>query len=136
MLDFLTGPLKALVGAVGGIIDDLTTSDEEKLAAKLQLAALQNDFERDAMKYDAQIKAEQASVIRAEATSESWLTRTWRPITMLAFVVLIFMRWFGMTPENLSDAEVLKVFEIIQIGVAGYIVSRGVEKGIKSWKAE
>ena len=136
MLDFLTGPLKALLGTIGTIIDDLSTTDEEKLAAKLKLAELQNDFERDAMKYDAQIKAEQASVLRAEAQSESWLTRTWRPITMLAFVVLIFMRWFGFTPDTLPDAEVIKVFDIVQIGVGGYIVSRGVEKGIKTWKSE
>ncbi|MEW5890749.1 MAG: 3TM-type holin [Pseudomonadota bacterium] len=30
-----------------------------------------------------------ASVVVAEAQSESWITRSWRPITMLTFVGLI-----------------------------------------------
>lgn len=45
LLDVLTGPVKGLVGAIGGVIDNLHTSDEEKMAANLQIAALAADTE-------------------------------------------------------------------------------------------
>lgn len=136
LLDILAGPIKGLLGTVGGIIDNLHTSDEEKLAAQLALAQLNADFQLAVIEADKTITQEAHKTIRAEAQSESALTRMWRPITMLAFVALIFLRWFGHTPDTLSDAEVLKVFDIVQIGIGGYVVSRGVEKSVASWRNE
>lgn len=40
LFDILTGPITGLIGAVGGVIDSLHTSDEEKDAAKLKFARL------------------------------------------------------------------------------------------------
>ncbi len=134
LFDILAGPVNALLGSVGGIIDDLHTSGEEKLQAKLAFAKLETGFQLAVIDAEKTIIEEQASIVRAEAQSESALTRMWRPITMLAFVALIFMRWFGFTPDTLSDAEVLKVFDIVQIGIGGYVVSRGVEKSVASWR--
>ena len=134
LLDILAGPVQALVGTVGKIIDNLNLSGEEKLAAKAAMTAKLYEFQTVMVQEHGKIVAEQASIIRAEAESESWLTRSWRPITMLAFVALIFLRWFGFTPDTLSDAEVLKVFDIVQIGIGGYVVSRGVEKSVASWR--
>ena len=28
----------------------------------------------------------------------------------------------------------MKLFDLLQIGIGGYIISRGAEKGIKTWK--
>ena len=70
----------------------------------------------------------------AEAKGEGWLQRNWRPLTMLSFLMLLFMYWFGVHPENLSDQVIMKLFDLLQIGIGGYIISRGAEKGIKTWK--
>lgn len=134
LFDILTGPVSALVGSVGGIIDNLNLSGEEKLAAKATMTAKLYEFQTVMVREHGKIVAEQASIIRAEAGSESWLTRSWRPITMLAFVGLLFLRWFGFTPDNLSEAEVMSVFDIVKIGIGGYVVSRGVEKSVSTWK--
>jgi len=75
-----------------------------------------------------------ASVITAEATSESWLTRTWRPITMLTFVGLVAAHWLGYTAPNISPNEIAALLDIVKIGLGGYMVSRGAEKSIKEWK--
>jgi len=75
-----------------------------------------------------------ASVITAEATSESWLTRTWRPITMLTFVGLVAAHWLGYTAPNISPDEIAALLDIVKIGLGGYMVSRGAEKSIKEWK--
>ena len=75
-----------------------------------------------------------ASVIVAESKSESWITRSWRPITMLTFVGLVAAHWLGFTAENITPAEIASLLDIVKIGLGGYMVSRGVEKSIKKWK--
>ena len=72
--------------------------------------------------------AERARVITAEAKGENWLQRSWRPIVMLVFTALIVCRWLGWSAPDLSEAVELKLFSIVQIGVGGYIASRGIEK--------
>ena len=75
-----------------------------------------------------------ASVITAEATSESWLTRSWRPITMLTFVGLVAAHWLGFTAPNITPEEIAALLDIVKIGLGGYMVSRGAEKTMKEWK--
>lgn len=80
------------------------------------------------------------SIITAEAQGESWMQRNWRPITMLAFVFIIvnnyilapytefFTGLFGyaITVPVLDIPEGL--WGLLQIGIGGYIASRGAEK--------
>ena len=77
---------------------------------------------------------EAAANIRAEATGDSWLQRSWRPLTMLTFVSLIVAKWLGFTAPGVTEAVELALFEIIKIGLGGYVIGRSVEKGIKVWK--
>ena len=74
----------------------------------------------------------QAQIVQAEAQSQNWLASSWRPITMLTFVVLIVARWFGWAAPNLSEAEYLKLWDIVQLGLGGYVIGRSVEKIIPS----
>jgi Holin of 3TMs, for gene-transfer release len=69
-----------------------------------------------------------AGIVAAEAQSGSWLTRSWRPITMLTFLWLIVSYWYGWHAANLSDALVDQLFQIIKIGLGGYVVGRSAEK--------
>jgi len=75
-----------------------------------------------------------ANVIMAEANSESWLTRTWRPITMLTFVGLVAAHWLGFTAPNITPEEIASLLDIVKVGLGGYVVSRGAEKAIREWK--
>ncbi len=58
----------------------------------------------------------------ADFRYQSWLQRTWRPITMLVFVGLIVARWLGWSAPNLGEAEVLKLWDIVEIGLGGYVI--------------
>jgi len=49
-------------------------------------------------------------------------------------VALIVSYWMGYSPPNLTQEDRGFIFEIIQWGLGGYIVSRGVEKTAKNWK--
>lgn len=58
---------------------------------------------------------------------ESWLTRNWRPLTMLVFVGLIVARWFGWTAP-IGEAEALKLWDIIAVSLGVYTGGRSLEK--------
>ena len=46
---------------------------------------------------------------------------------MLVFVGLICAHWFGFTPDNLSEAEILELMDLVQIGLGGYVLGRSAE---------
>ena len=70
----------------------------------------------------------QAGIINTEAASSHWLAANWRPLLMLTFGALIVARWFGWAAPNLSEAEYLKLWSIVELGIGGYGVGRSAEK--------
>jgi hypothetical protein len=47
---------------------------------------------------------------------------------MLTFASLIVARWLGYACPGLSEAEALKLWDIIQLGIGGYVIGRSTEK--------
>ncbi|WP_299735360.1 3TM-type holin [uncultured Endozoicomonas sp.] len=111
----------AAILIVGKIIERVIPDPGKAAEAKNQLVELAVNGELDEL-------AQRAVVINTEATGESWLQRNWRPIVMLVFTGLIVARWLGWSAPDLSEAVELKLFSIVQIGIGGYIASRGIEK--------
>lgn len=72
--------------------------------------------------------AAQAQIVSDEAKSEHWIVAAWRPIMMLTFGWLIVSRWYGWAAPNLSEAEYLKLWDIIEMGLGGYVIGRSAEK--------
>lgn len=127
----LTGPVKGLVESIGGVIDKLTTTTEEKMAAQLALAKLEQEFQLKLAEVDAKFAETQRDVIVAEAAGQSWLQRNWRPILMLFFAVIIgTITWTGgyINGRQLDNSFVLKILDIIEVGLGGYVVGRTAEK--------
>ena len=115
--------LKGLFGAIDKVVED--KDEAARIKATLQEMVLTGQMKEI---------EEAASIIRAEASGDSWLQRSWRPMVMLAFVGLIITRWMGYATPGMSEAEYLSVYELIKLGLGGYVVGRSVEKGIKVWK--
>ena len=80
------------------------------------------------MSKQAELEQAAASIVKAEAASDNWLASSWRPVVMLTFAGLIVARWFGWAAPNLSEAEYLKLWSIVEFGLGGYVVGRSVEK--------
>lgn len=72
------------------------------------------------------------NIILAEANG-GWLQRNWRPGMMVLFAGIIVARWFGFTAENITPELEMQLFDIIKIGLGGYVVSRGAEKVSKMY---
>ena len=69
-----------------------------------------------------------ADIVKTEAASSHWLAANWRPLMMLTFCGLIVARWLGFAAPDLAEAEYLKLWDIVELGLGGYVIGRSVEK--------
>jgi len=106
------------------MIDNVHTSEEEKLTKKAQLLELQTTFLGEALEYETEQLKSKTAIILAEANSQSILARNWRPITMLTFLALVCADSFGWLANPLAD----QAWTLLQIGLGGYVVGRSAEK--------
>jgi len=114
-------PISAALDVGGKLIDRLWPDPEQK--ARAQLALLELAQKGEIAEFTAR-----ADIVKTEAASENWLASSWRPILMLTFGALIVARWFGWAAPNLSEAEYLKLWSIVELGLGGYVIGRSAEK--------
>ena len=124
------GPLAKIVG---GIIDKAIPDKDlkEKLTHELNTQLINGDHEELIAK---------SNIIKAEAESKHWLTATWRPALMWICIIVIANNFivspileliFG-TSLNLEIPE--PMWNLLTIGVGGYIAGRSAEKVATNWK--
>ena len=110
-----------LVSAVGDIVNRLTLPGREK-------KQLETDILRLLIAVEEKTISEQAASIREEARG-NWLQRSWRPIVMLVFTVIVLAGTFLNLPI-LSDTS--RFWDLLEIGLGGYIIGRGGEQLVSS----
>lgn len=106
------------------LIDELHTSDEERLVIKQKLFEAQASAFKQAEEYESKLLEAKSTIITAEANGQSWMQRNWRPITMLTFLVLVVCDSFGLLAFRLAE----EAWTLLQIGLGGYVVGRSAEK--------
>lgn len=111
----------AILGLAGKVFDKVIPDPAQAAQAKLQLLEM-------AQKGELTELTAQADIVKTEASSEHWLTAVWRPITTLVFTALIVARWFGWAAPNLHEEEYIKLWDIVQLGLGGYVIGRSAEK--------
>lgn len=114
-------PITAVLNLGGKLIDRLVPDPAQKAQAQLALLEM-------AQKGELTEFAARAEIVKTEAASSHWLAANWRPVLMLVFGGLIVARWFGLAAPNLSEAEYIKLWSIVEFGLGGYVVGRSVEK--------
>ena len=110
-----------VIGDIGKVIDNLFTSEEERINAKNKIIQVLKEKELELQKM-------QTEIIIAEAKG-NWLQRSWRPILMLSFgFIVIYNKFaaplFGWTIPVLEG----EFWNLLQIGIGGYVVGRSAEK--------
>lgn len=118
---------------VSDLVDNIHTSKEEELTLRNALVKLQNDIAlkqmdllSKQMDLEKQLLDAKSSIIVAESKSDSWIARSWRPITMLTFLVIIVFHSLGLI--NLEPEFAEQFMLLVQIGLGGYVVGRSAEK--------
>lgn len=114
-------PITAALDVGGKLIDRLWPDKAQADQARLALLEL-------AQKGELQELTGRAEIVKAEAASEHWLAACWRPILMLTFGGLIVARWLGWSAPGISEAEVLQLWNIVELGLGGYVIGRSAEK--------
>lgn len=125
--------LIAALPFVGKVLDKIFPDKEDAAAAKLKLLELEQSGELKELETA-------AGIVSAEAKSEHWLVAAWRPITMLVFVVIIANNYILYPYLSLffTEAPILDIppemWELLKLGIGGYILGRSSEKLMKNYK--
>lgn len=125
-------PVSAALDIGGKVIDRVWPDPAQKDAAKLELMKLYQNGDLAELAAQTDLAKGAADIVKTEAASTGFLASSWRPITMLIFVGLITARWFGWAAPNLQQAEYLKLWDIVQLGLGGYVIGRSAEKIVPS----
>lgn len=120
----ILGFLGGLIKPATELVDNLHTSEEEKLTLKAQLMKIENEFAGKLLEYHTKLLDAQSTIIEAEAKGQSWMQRNWRPLSMLTFLFLIIGDSFGWLAFRLNN----EAWTLFQIGLGGYVVGRSGEK--------
>ena len=118
------GGVKDLVKGVGGVIDDLHTSKEEKLEAERKIKEI-------VASYQATLEKEISSRWDADMKSDSWLSKNVRPLVLIflviATVLLIFIDAGAI--NFVVEAKWTDLLQLVLITVIGaYFGGRSLEK--------
>ena len=119
-----SGGTKELVKGVGGVLDNLTTTKEEKLEAQRKIQELVSDYET---------KMEQNITDRwkVDMNSDSWLSKNVRPLVLIFLVVSTVLMIFidAGTIAFEVEAKWTDLLQLVLITVIGaYFGGRTMEK--------
>lgn len=120
VIDLIAGIFKPAVN----LVDELHTSEEERIQAKSKLLDVQAAAMQQVFEYEKEMIKGQQQIVAAEAKSDHFLTANWRPITMLTFLVLVVGDSLGLLTTALGD----EAWMLLQLGLGGYAVGRSGEK--------
>ena len=113
-----------LVKNVGGVIDSLHTSKEEKLAAEQKIQELVSD-------YETKMEANITDRWKSDMNSDSWLSKNVRPLVLIFLVVCTVLMIFidAGTIQFEVEEKWTDLLQLVLITVIGaYFGGRSFEK--------
>ena len=124
LTNLLSGGASKLIDSVGGVLDNLTTSKEEKLEAQRKIKELMAN-------YEVEMEKNISSRWEADLKSDSWLSKNVRPLVLIFLIVctmlLIFIDAGALDFEVKSSwVDLLQLVLITVIGA--YFGRRSLEK--------
>ena len=113
-----------LIKGVGGVLDNLTTSKDEKLEAERKIKEL-------VANYEIEMEKNITSRWEADLKSDSWLSKNVRPVVLIFLIVCTMLLIFidaGAINFNVKDSYV-DLLQLVLITVIGaYFGGRSLEK--------
>lgn len=122
---FLTSGATDLVESVGEAVGKIHTSKEEKANFLIK-------FQEMFYNYHTAAEAERSERWKADMTSDSWMSKNIRPMTLAVMLVALIL--FTFLDTTMIDMGVKTVWvdmwgDLAKITFAAYFGSRGYEKG-------
>ena len=123
-----------LLGAASPIIGALFKTVDKAIDSKEEREKIKSNIQQQVMAGEMKELSTAANIILAEAKSESWLARSWRPLLMMVAIIIIANNYLFVPYANaflgvgieleLPDA----LWTLLTIGVGGYTLGRSSEK--------
>tara|TARA_R100001198_G_C5111271_1_gene138658 strand:+ start:40 stop:441 length:402 start_codon:yes stop_codon:yes gene_type:complete len=113
-----------LVESVGGVLDDLITSKEEKLEAKAKIKEM-------IMKHEVEMEKQITDRWNADMQSDSWLSKNVRPMVLIFLIVCTMLLIFidAGAISFVVEEKWTDLLQLVLITVIGaYFGGRSVEK--------
>ena len=120
----LSSGASELIKNVGGVLDNLTTSKEEKLAAEQKIKQLISNHELEMQK-------QVTNRWEADMKSDSWLSKNVRPLVLIFLVVSTVLMIFidAGTIKFVVEPKWTDLLQLVLITVIGaYFGGRSLEK--------
>ena len=127
LTNLFSGGAADLVKNVGGVLDNLTTTKEEKLEAK-------NKLEQLIFNHEAEIQKNVTNRWQADMNSDSWLSKNVRPLVLIFLVISTVLMIFidAGTIQFTVEEKWTDLLQLVLITVIGaYFGGRSYEKGTK-----
>ena len=124
LASIFSGGAKDLVEGVGGVIDDLHTSEEEKLEAAQKVKELVSN-------YEVEMEKQITDRWKSDMTSDSWLSKNVRPMVLIFLVVATVLMIFidAGTINFVVEPKWTDLLQLVLITVIGaYFGGRSLEK--------
>ena len=126
--------ISPITDTLGKVIDG--TIPDKNEAARIKAAVMTELMAHQGADLEARMK-----IVLAEAQGESWLQRNWRPVLMLTIVAIVannylvapYLAAMGLIAVDLDLPE--RLWDLMTLGVGGYVVGRSAEKSVKAWRA-
>jgi hypothetical protein len=125
ILSLITG---GLIKDIGKVVDNLHTSDEERLEAKQRIQELLEEADKDAQQ-------QVTDRWKFDMQSDSFLSKNIRPLTLVFLTVMFTLLAFtdGNIGQFSIQKEYIPIFQTLLITVYGaYFVGRTWEKNKKN----
>jgi cation transport ATPase len=127
LTNLFSGGAADLVKGVGGVIDNLHTSKEEKLAAEAKIKEM-------VANYEVQMEQQISDRWKADMNSDSWLSKNVRPMILIFLVVSTVLMIFidAGTIQFTVEEKWTDLLQLVLITVIGaYFGGRSFEKSKK-----
>ena len=120
---FSTGATELIKG-VGGVLDNLTTTKEEKLTAEEKIKDM-------ILGYEGEMQRQVSERWKSDMNSDSWLSKNVRPVTLIFLIICTMLLIFidaGFLSFDVKDSYV-DLLQLVLITVIGaYFGGRSLEK--------
>ena len=128
LTSLFSGGAAELIKGVGGVIDNLHTSKEEKLAAEQKIQKLISN-------YETQMEQNITDRWKSDMNSDSWLSKNVRPLVLIFLVVCTMLMIFidAGTIAFTVEEKWTDLLQLVLITVIGaYFGGRTMEKRVKA----
>ena len=124
LTNLFSGGAAELVKGVGGVLDNLTTSKEEKLEAERKIQELITNHE-------AKMEQNITDRWKADMNSDSWLSKNVRPLVLIFLVVCTVLMIFidaGAVAFNVEEKWTDLLQLVLMTTIGAYFGGRSFEK--------